>query len=447
MGYTEIIMAEPPPLPSSSLFLLIGCFCIALIVRAIFSFLETSITALRLFKLKELAQQLSEYDALFQALEKNPHSVLMTILIANSVTDVVAAALSTEITEIACVRLGLSTGLGFSLGIGMASVAIIIFGEIIPKNLARRRGEDIFHYLLGLINFMFRIMHPITSLLVKFTNFVAEKLSGKPTGSDGDWVSSEKEVRFMIDYIHQKGLIDPDKTAMLKNIFELEHTYVRDVMIPATDVVSISAQTSIQGTLDIFLKYHYTRLPIYEGSRDNVIGMVHQKDIFELLTKTEQKPLKEIIRPIMFIPESVKVSQLLQEFRAQQMHIAIVLNEHGSVTGLITLEDALEEIVGDISDEHEAAANHIVVLKQGGWLVNASMPLEELEKYFKTRFETESSVTLGGFLTEQLTHVPKKGERVIYKTLVFQVQKASHKRVRQVLITRHQEGKGQKNKK
>jgi CBS domain containing-hemolysin-like protein len=210
---------------------------------------------------------------------------------------------------------------------------------------------------------------------------------------------------------------------------------------------AISAQTSIQGTLDIFLKYHYTRLPIYEGNRDNVIGMVHQKDIFELLTKSEQKPLKEIIRPIMFIPESVKVSQLLQEFRAQQMHIAIVLNEHGSVTGLITLEDALEEIVGDISDEHEAAANHIVVLKQGGWLVNASMPLEELEKYFKTRFETESSVTLGGFLTEQLTHVPKKGERVIYKSLVFQVQKASHKRVRQVLITRHQEGKNQKNKK
>jgi putative hemolysin len=433
-------MVEPPPLPSS-LLLLVGSFCVALVVRAIFSFLETSITALRLFKLKELAQQLSEYDALFQALEKNPHSVLMTILIANSVTDVIAAALSTQITEIVSARLGLSSGLGFSIGIGIASIAIIVFGEIIPKNLARRRGEEIFHYLLGLINFMFRIMHPITSLLVKFTNFIAELLSGKRQATDGDWVSSEKEVRFMIDYIHQKGLIDPDKTAMLKNIFELEHTYVREVMIPATDVISISANTSIQGTLDVFLKYHYTRLPVYEGDSDNVIGMVHQKDIFELLTKTEHKELKEIIRPIMFIPESVKVSQLLQEFRVQQMHIAIVLNEHGSVTGLITLEDALEEIVGDISDEHEAAANHIVPLKQGGWLVNASMPLEELARYFSLQFETESSVTLGGFLAEKLQHVPKKGEKVIYKNLVFQVQKASHKRVRQVLILKHQEGK------
>jgi CBS domain containing-hemolysin-like protein len=435
-----------PPLPGSSLTLLLLCFFSALSIRAIFSFLETSITALRLFKLKELAQQLRGYDALFHALEKNPHSVLMTILIANNVTDVIAAAFGTQITKVIFDRIGLSSGLGFSLGIGIASMAIIIFGEVIPKNLARRKGEEIFHYLLGLINFMFRIMHPITSILVRFTNKIAELLSGGRMVSDGDCVSSEKEIRFMIDYINQKGLMDPDKTAMLKNIFDLENTLVKEVMIPVIDVISISANTSMQAVLELFAKYHYTRLPMYEGDTNNIIGMVHLKDIFELLIKNEQKNLKEIIRPIMFIPDSVRVSKLLQEFRAQHMHIAIVLNEQGKVAGLVTLEDALEEIVGEISDEHEAAAQQVVPLKQGGWLTNGSIPLEKVAAYFGVPFESEASVTLSGFLTEKLQHTPRKGEKFLYQGLQFRIQKVSHKRVRQVLITKVPEGKGQKKK-
>jgi putative hemolysin len=439
-------MVSEPPLPGSSLVVLILSFFAALVVRAIFSFLETSITALRLFKLKELAQQVREYDALFQALEKNPHSVLMTILIANNVTDVIAAALATQITQRIFSSIGFSGGLSFSLGIGVASMAIIIFGEVIPKNLARRRGEEIFHYLLGLINIMFRIMHPVTSWLAKLTNKIAEMLSGNRPMADADWVSSEKEVRFMIDYINQKGLIDPDKTIMLKNIFDLENIRVKEVMVPVANVISVNVQTSLQGALDLFAKYHYTRLPAYEGDVNTVIGMVHLKDIFELLTKNEQKTLREIIRPIMFIPETVRVSNLLQEFRAQQMHIAIVLNEHGSVTGLVTLEDALEEIVGDISDEHEAAIHQIVPLKQGGWLVNASTPLEKLSTFFNIPFPTETSITLSGFLAEILQHIPRKGEKVLHEGFVFRVQTVSHKHVRQVLVTKPGEGKGKHKK-
>jgi len=419
---------------TSSLTLPIIFFFVSLIIRAIFSFLETSITALRLFKLKELAQKNMRYGGLFQSLEKTPHRVLMTILIANSVADVVTAALATHITETIFSRLGLSSGLGFSFGIGVASIAIIVFGEIVPKNLARSRGERLFQSMLWLINGVYRILSPLTSFFLRITNALTERVSGKKLFAAQDWVSSEKEVRFLIEYINEKGLIDPEKTAMLKNIFDLGNTQVKEVMIPATDVISVSANTSIQDTLHIFSEYHYTRLPVYEGNSDNVIGMVHQKDIFELLSKNEEKPLKDIIRQIMFIPESVRINQLLQELRAQHMHIAMVLNEHGSVTGLVTLEDALEEIVGEISDEHEAATRKIVPLQQGGWLVNASIPLEELEEFFKITFKTEDSVTLGGFLTEQLQHLPKKGERVVYEGYTFQIQKASHKRVRQVLI-------------
>jgi CBS domain containing-hemolysin-like protein len=410
-------------------------FFVALFARAVFSFLETSVTALRLFKLKELAQSTGHYEALFQALEQSPHRVLITILIANSLADVTTAALATHITETVFAHWKLSSGLGFSLGIAIASVAIIVFGEIIPKNLAKGRGERLFKSMLWLTNILFYLLYPLVSFLVRFSDFLVVKIGGtKPFERGSEWVSSEREIQFLIDYISEKGLMETEKTEMLQNIFDLGHTPVKEIMIPETDIVSVDVNTSIKGTLELFSKHQYTRMPVYEGQPDNFIGMVHQKDIFVLISHNEEKSLREIMRPIMFIPESIKVNQLLREFRQQQMHIAIVLNEHGSVTGLITLEDVLEEIVGEISDEHEPAPERVIQLKPGSWLVDAGVTLEDLEELLKISFETEHSVTLGGFLTEQLQHLPKKGERVLYKHYYFQIQKASPKRVFQVLI-------------
>lgn len=415
-------------------------FCIALIIRAIFSFLETSITALRLFKLKELAQSATAYQELFHVLEMTPHRVLMTILIANSVTDVCAASLATLITERIFTYFGFATGLGISFGIGFGSISIIIFGEILPKSLARSRGEGLFKSMLGLTNIVYRVLYPVTAIFLRITNGLTRLFSGQDIfSSQGEWVSSEKEVRFLIEYINQKGLIDPEKTAMLKNIFDLGTIFVKDIMVPANDVISVNAQKSLQGVLEVFAEHHYTRLPVYEGTRDNVIGMVHLKDIFRLISRNEKRPIKEVMRPIMFIQEKVQINQLLQEFRLQHMHIAIVLNENGKVTGLITLEDVLEEIVGDINDEHEAAARRIILLKEGGWLVSGTVSLQEIARMLQISFDSQSAVTLGGFLSEKLHHIPKKGEGLVYNGYYFQVQKASHRRVRQVLIFEHKE--------
>ena len=184
----------------------------------------------------------------------------------------------------------------------------------------------------------------------------------------------------------------------------------------------------------MFAKHHYTRLPVYKDTVDNIIGIVHLKDIFLMMTDHEEKQLKDILRPILFVPETLKVNQLLRELRLQHVHMAIVLNEHGIVTGLITLENVLEEIVGEISDEHEMAAEKYIELKQGGWLMNGNIPLEDVAELMGIEFQTESALTLGGFLTEQLQHVPKKGERILYKDYYFQIQEASPKRVLRVLV-------------
>lgn len=418
----------------SSLKVPVVVFFISLFARALFSFLETSITALRLFKLKELAAGEKQYKTLFNALEKSPHRVLITILIASNFADVIAASLASYIMETLFAHWQLPSGLGFSLGIGIATISILVFGEIIPKSLAKASGERLFRSSLWIINVIFYTFYSLVTVLLGISSFFVSKITTDDMQEGTEWVSSEKEIQFLIGYIKDKGLMETEKTVMLQNIFDLGLTPVKEVLVPAVDIVSVKASLTSNDVIDIFLSHGFTRLPIYEGKPDNIIGMVHLKDVFALTAKHEIKPLKEIARPILFVPESVKINQLLREFKEQHMHIAIVLNEHGIVTGMVTLEDVLEEIVGEIQDEHERTTQKVTALKGGGWLIDASTPLDDLQEVLGIEFETEGSITLGGFMTEQLQHLPQTGERFLYKDFYFQVKKATEKRVLLVLI-------------
>ena len=426
-------MVEPP---LSNLGIPCIVFVGALAVRALFSFLETSITALRLFKLKELASEMRHYSAFFKILEKTPQRILITILIANCLADVTSAALATHIAETIFARLDLSGGLGFSVGIGIATLALLTFGEIIPKNFAKGHGERHLGSILWLANFLLYAFYPLVTLLMNFSDFLVHRVD--TTGSNGaEWVASEKEIQFLIDHIKDKGLIETEKTEMLQNIFDLGVTPVREILVPAVDIVSIDVDSSLQESLKLFLEHRYSRFPVFENTPDNIIGMIYFKDVFPIAAHNpEHKKLRDVMRPILMVPESMKVNQLLREFRQQHMHIAMVVNEYGSITGLITLEDVLEEIVGEISDEHEMAVEDIIELKQGGWLVKGHTSLDDLRDTLSISFEGSTSLTLGGFMTEQLQHLPKKGERFMYQTYYFQVQKATPKRVLQVLIMR-----------
>lgn len=420
-----------PPL-NSMLYFGIAAFFISLFLFGIFSFIETSITALRLFKLRELAEKTKKYKTLFTALEKSPQKVLITILIGTSVVNVLAASLSSTIMERLFAKINFGK-LGFSLGIGFAAIAILIFGEIIPKNLAKTQGERIFRSTLWLTNLTYLVLRPAVPLLVRLSDFLVRQLGGTP-GTGGELVSSEKEIQFLIEHIDEKGLIETEKSEMLQSIFDLGKTPVKEIMVPAIDIVSIDVNTSIKDTLDVFAKRQFTRLPAYEEKTDNIIGMIHFKDIFVCWTQEKDKPLKDLLRPVSFIPESVKINQLLKELREKHQHMAMVINEYGSIAGLITLEDILEEIVGEISDEYELTQEKIIPLKQGGWLIDASVPLSEVGEILDIEFATKEVLTLGGFLTERLQHIPKKGERMLYKNYYFQVQKATAKRVLQVLV-------------
>lgn len=409
-------------------------FLIALLFCALFSFIETSVTALRLFQLKELTKGSPQYSSLFHLFEHSPNRILISILTAANFANVLAAVFSSKVMESLTASLHIPSKFGFIAGIFFTSTTILLT-DLIPKNIATIHGSTLFRSTLWVTNIVYKILSPFVTVLSKIADVATRLIAGSSTKSTIDSVAAEKEIQFMLGYINEKNLMERNKTAMLKSIFELGTTPIKEVMVPETSVISINVQSTQKETLDLFSKYQFTRLPVYEERLDNIIGLLHQKDFFQLLSKNEDRPLREIVRPIMFVPESSKVLTVLHEFREQRMHMAMVLNEFGSITGLVTLEDVIEEIVGEISDEYESIPEKVISLKSGGFLVDASIDLEELESLLSIEFETEHAVSLAGFIIERMERMPKNGDELTYKEHTFKIQQTTPKRILQVLIT------------
>ncbi len=412
-------------------------FILSLACCALFSFIETSITAIRLFKLKEIAQGTSKYRGLFHVFEHSPNRILIGVLIAYNLSNVLAAVFSNEVMASISKALNISERLGFAIGILVTSTTILLT-DLIPKNIAAIHGERLFHSTLWITNVIYWVFQYPVSFLSMIADSVTHWIAGSSVKDTADAIGSEKEIQFLLSYINEKGLMERHKIAMLKSIFELGTTPIKDVMVPATSIITVNVASPQKEALELFSKYQYTRLPVYEDTADNIIGMLHQKDFFLLLSKGEDRPLKEIVRPIIFFPESAKVLRAMQDFREQRMHIAMVLNEFGGITGLVTLEDVIEEIVGEISDEYEAVPDKVTLLKSGGYLIDASIELEQLGELLGIEFEAEDALTLGGFMIEQLERVPQSGDRLEYKNFHFKIQQATPKRILQVLVFAHE---------
>lgn len=420
------------PISSGMILAQIAGFVVSLSIVALYSFLETSVTAMRLFKLKEISRTTNKFQRLFMTLETSPQEVLLSILIASCVANVSAAALLTSITDHALAQLAFPETLSFAIGVFLCTALILVFGEAIPKSLAKVHGEKLFRSTLWITNITYALMRPFVYLLIKFSGFTVTFFGQPEEGAEA--VTSEREIRFLIDYINEKGLMDKEKTAMLQAIFELGNKRVEEIMVPEAEVIMLEVSESFNTAVSLFARYQFSRIPVYEKTSDNIIGMVHQKDVFVLLVQKKEATLKQLMRPIMFVPETMRINQLLSEFRKQGMHISVVLNEFGSITGIVTLEDVLEEIVGEISDEHEEAPEKVIPLDTTSWLVSASIDLDTLGELLDIEFHEEDVISLGGFLTERLQHVPRRGEQVFYKNYYFYVYKACHRRALQVLV-------------
>ncbi|HSW77118.1 MAG TPA: hemolysin family protein [Candidatus Saccharimonadales bacterium] len=401
---------------------------------ALLAFMETSITAIRLFKIKELERTSQKYKAFLQTLESNPQYVLMSVLIATNMMCIISAILLQNIIENIFADFDLPQGLGFTVGIALGTIIVSLVGEIIPKSIAQSKTNPLAS-LLWLANIIFYIVSPITGPLLAISRYFSHSQE-----DEHRQIISEQEIRFLINYIEKKGLMEADKTSMLQNIFRMENTHVKEILIPNSSIISVDINNDLNVVLSLFKTYQYSRFPVFQGNPENIIGIVYQKDLFlQLQLNKSACNLRDILKPIIFVPDSLKVSELLKDFKRQRIHMAMVVDEYGSTIGLVTLEDALEEIVGDIADEHEPAAQTLKIkniIPDQEWSVDATIDLDRLEDVLQINFQVETAVTLGGFLTEHSQRLLKIGENFFYKGFCFTISQANEKRVLLVHIKR-----------
>jgi|GEM_PF-4454816 len=324
-------------------------FVIALAGAVLFAYLETTVTALRLFQINHLESVVLRYKRLFALWRSAPEQILITILIASNFADVVCSVLLTHMIEE-----NVAGTLGTVTGVLASTVLIVVVGNIVPKSYARIHAHKTPQLILFILNTLITLLRPFMLLYTKINQWC------KPTSTphEHDVAVSEQEIAFLINYSDQKGIMEPHKSEMLQNIFGLSHTKITTIMTPASSTVMLEKGTTLAQAYDVLINSSYTRVPVYERSPSYIIGFIHQKDVFAHLLKEQSGTIDQLIRPIMHIKHTKKISLLLKDFLKTQSHLAVVTNDRNGAIGIITLEDVLEEIVGEITDEHDEELTH-----------------------------------------------------------------------------------------
>ena len=403
-----------------SLIIIVCC----IIMSAYFSATETAFSSLNRVRMKSLAEKGNKRAALVLRLSENYDSLLSTILIGNNIVNIT----STSVATVLFVRF-LGEERGSSLSTLVMTIVVLIFGEVSPKSLAKEVPENfalfsapilrVLVIILSPANFLFGQWKKLLSLIFKFS-----RESG----------ITEEELLIMVEEAKQDGGIDEQEGTLIRSAIEFSDLTAEDVLTPRIDVAAVPADATQEEIADIFTETGFSRLPVYRENVDNIVGIIYQKDFYNQIYHTERK-LEEIIRPALFIAMGKKVGQLLKELQQKKMHIAVVLDEFGGTAGIVTLEDILEELVGEIWDEHDKVVQEVEQISDGEYLVMGSANVEKL--FDRLGKEREFDVlTVSGWVMEVAEKIPAAGEQFRFEDLEITVLEMDDKRVEKVRIVR-----------
>jgi CBS domain containing-hemolysin-like protein len=323
-----------------------------------------------------------------------------------------------------------------SLGITLISVlftlAYFVFVEAMSKTFAILHSDRVALFLAPVVFWLSRILYWPTRLLIGLANVL---LPGKGL-RQGPFVS-EEEIRAMAEAGHQEGAIEEEEKELIHSIFEFGDTVVREVMTPQPDIVAIEASRRLEDFVDLVIRHGYSRIPVHTESLDEIVGIVYAKDVLrELRSGRNGRTLQDLARPAHFIPESKKVADLLRDMQQEKFHVALVVDEYGSVVGLVTLEDLLEEIVGEITDEYDLEEPQVEPAGDGRFRVNGRLSVDELNELLEVELPNEEWDTVGGLMMAVLGHLPQQGEQVDFGGLRFTAERVQGRRIGKVLIER-----------
>ncbi len=412
---------------------------ILLMLSAFFSGSETALTSLGKLRTKRLLTELDDDQSRFaQNLIywlDNTQDVLISILIWNNLVNIAASSLAT-VVAVGIFRESFdfaeSMLLGSGMAVGVMTFLILLFGEITPKSYAEANSERFARFVLPAIIFSTRLIRPFIWLLRGLSRVNIRVLGGKL--KDRHNKITEEELKKLVLAGRQEGTLEETELKMLHSVFEFDETVVREIMVPRTDVVALEVSSSFSQVMKLARRTGLSRIPVHEEKLDNIVGILNIKDFITRLEESEREDfdLRQLVRAPYFVPESKRVNKLLANFRRHRVHMAVVVDEYGGTSGIVTLEDVLEEIVGEIEDEYDDQRQWIEGLEEGSYLVDARIDLDDLEESLELQLPTQKYDSLGGMIIEEMGKIPAEGEKIEYQGNEYYVAEANQKKVKKV---------------
>jgi putative hemolysin len=406
---------------------------VLLLLSAFFSASETAIFSANKVKIRHLVEEGNKKAALTRRLMEQPGKLISTILIGNNVVNIGATALA---TSVAISLLG-ATGAGIATGI--MSVLILLFGEITPKTLVSMHPEAFAMRVSGILNGLGKLLSPIIYVFNAFTNYLVRLINGPDKENH---LITEEELRMLVNVGEEEGFIDEDEREMIDSIFEFDDTLVREVMIPRIDIVAVNVTEPLDNVVRLIIKAGHSRIPVFDETVDNIIGLVYAKDILQVFVepRPEGSSLRDLMRPAYYVPESKKVRDLFAELRREKVHMAIVLDEYGGTAGLVTIEDVIEEIVGDIQDEYDQEEKEIERQSDGSYVVDARTPINEINELLELTLPEDEFETINGWVFHNLGTLPEQGQELDMGELHVKIEKVSGHRIEKLHLWKKPNG-------
>ena len=431
--------------PVVSEFLLLA---VLIALNAFFSASEIAVISVPKLRLKQLIDSGNKTAPVLFRLADDSSRFLATIQIGVTLMGFLASAtaavgLSAGLADlirripIASVE-NVAEGLSVAIITIVLSLVVLVFGELVPKSLGLAHSERIALFVARPIDFLARLAAPLVRFLVWITNLLAKPFGGQPRR--GMPIVTQEEIKTLVDAGEEGGVIEEDEKEMICSIFEFGETVAREVMVPRMDVLAIDVETPLLEALDVVIKHNHSRVPVYQDSIDNIVGILYAKDLLKVLHErgragANEVRLADIVRPAAFTPESKKVSELFEEMQKRRIHMAIVIDEYGGTAGIVTIEDILEEIVGEIQDEYDQGEElEIQASGESEWLINARANLGDINDALHVHFPVADADTLGGFIYTQLGKIPLPGDEVSHENVRLKVVNVAGRRIGKVKV-------------
>ncbi len=412
---------------SSSVLQLVVLF-VLLALSAFFSSAETALTTVNRVRVRTLIEEGNKRAMILQKVLDNYSKMLSAILVGNNVVNLYASSLTTTLA------LKLWGNYAVSIATGALTLAVLLFGEIVPKNAATLSAEKISLSYARIILFLMKVLTPVIFLVDKVSLGIMLLLHMDPNKKKDQ--ITESELKTYVDVSHEDGVIESEEREMIYNVFDFSDALAKDIMIPRIDMCSVNVDAGYEELLALFKESMYTRIPVYQEENDNIIGMVNVKDLI-LIEERENFHIKDILRDAYYTYEYKKTADLMMEMREKRHNVAFVLNEYGSCEGMITLEDLLEEIVGEIRDEYDADEDELIQeTGERQYRVEGGMKLDDVNDALGTCLDSEDYDSIGGIIIGILDRMPVPGDEVTTADgITLRVENVQHNRITSVLMT------------